>query len=585
MRHVWEKLIAWSNAAPPLRRALDSCRSHLFFTLLFSAAMNLLFLAPALYMLQVYDRVLQSGSLSTLAFLSVALVSALGVMAVLDALRLRLFAAGARRLDRMVAPILLQETLQQAGSHRGAPQAALQSFDVFRNAITGAPALAAVDAPWAPFYVLVCFLIHPWIGVLALCGGLALVVLAWWNEAALRPQLKTQEQNALQSYGLVGADAAGGETARAMGMIGPLTERQLKARFAFTEANGKSAEISSGFTAATKFLRLFLQSASLGVGALLALRQEISPGAIVAASILTSRALAPLEQIVTAWRQTGQAMQSLETFKALLARPLDPLPQTALPSPRGELIVDNISVRSPAGGAILRGVSFKVSPGEIVGVIGPSGAGKTTLLRALVGAIGTDAGAVRVDGAKLSDWPAEPLGRAIGYLAQDVSLFSGTVAENIARFASPSAERDAGLVAAAEAADVHQFILSLPQAYETLLGSGGRGLSAGQSQRVGLARALYGDPKLIVLDEPNAHLDAEGEAALIRAIKAARARGAAVIIAAHRTHVMGAADRLIVMKDGQIEGMGPRDAVLRKLAQLADIRPIQPPATGQEAAS
>jgi ATP-binding cassette subfamily C protein len=582
---MWNKLIAWSNTAPPLRRALDACRSHLAFTLLFSAAINLLFLAPALYMLQVYDRVLQSGSMTTLAFLSVLLVASLAVMAILDAFRLRLFAVGARRLDRLVTPILLQETLRKGHGHRGAPQAALQSFDVFRNAITGAPALAAVDAPWAPLYVIVCFLIHPWIGVLALIGGAALVVMAWWNETALRPQLKAQEQAALHSYSMIGSDAAGGETARAMGMIPSLTERQLKARLAFTDANTKSAEIASGFTAATKFLRMFLQSASLGLGAVLVLRQEISPGAIVAASILTSRALAPLELIVTAWRQTGQAAQALEIFKALISGSLDATVQTELPAPRGELLVENVAVRNASGMAILNGVSFKVDPGEIVGVIGPSGAGKTSLLRVLVGATPVDTGAVRLDGAKLSDWPSEPLGKAIGYLPQEVSLFSGTVADNIARFAPRSPERDAALVAAAEAAGVHRFILSLPQAYETPLGPGGRGLSAGQAQRIGLARALFGEPKLIVLDEPNAHLDAEGEVALISAMKNARERGATVILVAHRTQVMRVVNRLIVMKNGQIEGMGPRDAVLRKLAQLAGVRPIQPQLAGQEAVS
>jgi ATP-binding cassette subfamily C protein len=580
---VWEKLIAWSNSAPPLRQALEACRRHLAFTLLFSAAINLLFLAPALYMLQVYDRVLQSGSLITLAFLTVVLLASLVVMAVLDALRLRLFGAASRRLDRLVSPLILKETLSQGVGHRVPPQAAMQSFDLFRNAITGAPAMAAVDLPWAPVYILVCFLIHPWIGVLALCGGAALVALAWWNETALRGPLRTQEKAAQEAYALVAADAAGGESARAMGMTDRLVTRQLQSREALAAAQAQASEAASGFTAATKFLRMLLQSSSLALAAVLALRQEITPGAIVASSILVSRALAPLEQIVVAWRQTGQALQALETFKALLGRAMPAAVPTALPAPKGELIAERLGVFSAANAPLLANISFRVAPGEVLGVIGASGAGKTTLLRALVGAIPASAGAVRLDGAKLPDWQTETLGAAIGYLAQNVDLFPGTVAQNIARFAPPSLKRDAAVIAAAEAAGVHRFILSLPQAYETMLGPGGRGLSAGQAQRLGLARALYGRPRLLVLDEPNAHLDAEGEAALMAALKHAKDDGAAIVIVVHRSQAMSIIDRLLVLRDGQMEGIGPRDAVLRKLAELAGARPLQPPSASEAA--
>jgi ATP-binding cassette subfamily C protein len=320
---------------------------------------------------------------------------------------------------------------------------------------------------------------------------------------------------------------------------------------------------------------MLLQSFALGLGAFLAVRQEISPGAIVAASILTSRALAPLEQIVTAWRQTGQALQAFQTFGELLNRAsLEQAEPTALPEPRGELTVDGIGVAAPGGAKVLDRVSFKVAPGQVLGVIGASGAGKSTLARAIVGAIPCAVGTVRIDGAKLADWPVETLGSSIGYMAQDVGLFSGTVGENIARFAPRSPERDSAVVAAAQAANVHQFILSLPQAYETPLGPGGRGLSAGQSQRIGLARALFGNPKLIVLDEPNAHLDDDGENALIHAIKAAKARGAAVVVIVHRSRTLNATDGLLVLKDGQVEGIGPRDAVLQKLAQVAGARSI-----------
>ena len=572
------KVKVWLET-PALKRAFDACRAHLGYTLLFSAAINLIYLAPALYMLQVYDRVLQSGSLWTLVFLSVVLVFSLGVMAFLETLRLRLFAASARRLDRLTAPLILDQTMRTGGPVPGAPTAALQAFDVFRNAITGAPALALVDAPWVPIYVIVCFMIHPWVGVLALIGGAALIGLAWWNEARLRPLLKSQEQTSAISYALIGGDAAKAETARAMGMVDRVVARQMHARESYSTAGADAAIVSSGFTAATKFLRMILQSAALGLGAYLALQQQISAGAIVAASILVSRALAPLEQVVTAWRQTGQALQAFQTFRDLLNKaPLTPREPMALPAPKGEVSVENVGVAAPTGGRILSGVSFKVQPGEVLGVVGPSGAGKSTLARVLVGAIPSDVGVVRVDGAKLSDWPAQTLGDAIGYLAQDVGLFSGTVAENIARFAPPSAARDEAVVAAAMAANVHAFILSLPKAYDTMLGPGGRGLSAGQSQRIGLARALYGKPKILVLDEPNAHLDTEGEMALSESLSKAKADGAAVVLISHRPGALKIMDRILVMKDGEIEGIGPRDPILRRMQQASGVRQMTPQA-------
>lgn len=568
----------WADAKA-LRTAFDACKRHLAFLFGFSAGLNLLYLAPAIYMMQVYDRVLQSGSVWTLIFLTVAMIASLAVLAALDGVRAHLMGAASRRLDRIVAPQILTAVMQGRAAIPGAPTQSLQSFDVFRAAVSGPPAMAAADAPWSILFVVVCFMIHPWVGVLVLIGGAALVAVAYFNEMGLRPLLKAQEQTAGGLYGLVGGDAMKAETARALGMAPRLVGRQLDARVAFTEAQASATAVASNFTALTKFLRLVLQSGALGLGAYLAIRQEISPGAVIAASILTARALAPLEQVVGAWRQMGQAIQALATVRTVLidADTESARIYTTLPAPRGEVILEQVCVNAPGGQArILDNISARIAPGEVVGVIGPSGAGKSTLVRALVGAIACDEGAVRLDGAKLTDWPPDTLGEAIGYLAQDVGLFSGTVGDNIARFRPRSPACDAAVVAAAQAANVHRFVLSLPQGYDTMLGPGGRGLSAGQAQRIGLARALFGDPKVIVLDEPNAHLDGDGEAALIEAMKGAKARGAAIVIVAHRAGIMSIADKLLVLRDGRMDGFGPRDQVIQKLASVGGARPMTP---------
>jgi ATP-binding cassette subfamily C protein len=568
---MFAKWSAWRRT-PALRLAFDACRRHLLYGLLFSAAINLIYLAPTLYMLQVYDRVLQSGNDLTLLFLTAVLIFALAVMAVLDGVRTRLFAAGSRRLDRLVTPIMLRELMRQSPTQ--SPAAPLQSFDMFRNAVTGVPLVAAMDAPWILIFIGVCFLIHPWIGVLTIVGAVMLLGLAWWNELRLRPLLHTQESKGATSYALIAGDLSRSNAARAMGMGSRMVARQLQARQAFADANAQAAHVAGGFGAATKFLRLVLQSAALGLGAYLAIRQQISPGSVVAASILATRAFAPLEQIVTAWRQTGQALQAFATIRAILeTAPVQPPVRMALPSARGDMRMEGVTVLGARGEPILEEISLEITPGEVLGVIGPSGAGKSTLVRALCGAAACDAGVVRLDGAKLSDWPDEALERVFGYLPQDVSLFLGTVAENVARFEPPSPERDAEVVRAATAAGLHRFILSLPDGYDTHIGGGGRTLSAGQAQRIGLARALYRDPKVLVLDEPNAHLDMDGETALIAALRVAKERGAAVVLVAHRAQVMTIADRLLLLRSGRIEALGPRDDVLRKLAQAASAGP------------
>lgn len=551
--------------------ALAACRRHMTFVIIFSAALNLLFLAPSLYMLQVYDRVLTSGGLLTLVYLSVVLVGALAVLAFMDGLRMQLLAAMARRFDRLLAPHVLLSAFQAEGRKAAGQVHVLREFDTLRAAMSGQPALAAVDAPWTPLYIGVCYLIHPWIGALALGGGLTLVLIAFVNQRAIRNAMKANDQASGAMYSMQLADSAQGETARALGMQAALVRRQLQAREALSDASTKAAGANSIYSASTRFFRLLLQSMSLGLGAYLALQQEISAGGIIAASILTARAFAPLELIVGAWRQFEQGSQAYRILKEVLKTQESQREHTTLPEPRAAVSVENVSVRSPAGDRLLlSAASFKVGPGEIIGVVGPSGAGKTTLMRVVAGAASPDQGAVRLDGARLADWDPDMLGRHIGYLPQDVGLFAGTVVENISRFEQQlSYDRDAvdeAVIAAAKLAGVHELILAMPRGYDTQIGPNGKGLSAGQAQRVALARALYRDPVFIVLDEPNAHLDAEGEIALINALKSARARGASAVVVAHRAGFMNIADKLLIVQDGRIEAFGPRDEIAQRFA-------------------
>ncbi len=559
-----------------LRDALRACRRHIAFVLIFSAALNVLYLAPSIYMLQVYDRVLSSGGILTLLFLSAALLAALLSLAFLDATRVRLLAAMGKRLDRLVAPHILRASLEREGRQAAGQAQALREFDTLRGALTGPPAIAAVDTPWAPVYIAVCFMIHPFIGALTLGGGVLLVAIAYANQTSLHKTLHANEQATGAMYNLQAADSAQGEVARALGMQEALVQRQLQTRASMSDSLLSAGRAGAAFAASTKFVRLILQSAALGLGAYLAVEQEISSGAIIAASILSSRAFAPLELIVGAWRQFEQGRAAYGVITSVLKTQERQRAFTDLPAPQARVAVEDLVIRAPAGDrALISGASFRVDPGMIVGVIGPSGAGKTTLIRAIAGAVAPDHGAVRLDGAKLNDWAPSKLGQYVGFLPQEVGLFAGTIKQNVARFDTrPDSIVDPKVVAAAKAAGVHDLVLTLPQGYDTLIGPGGRGLSAGQAQRIGLARALYDDPVLLVLDEPNAHLDAEGESALIEALRSARARGASAIVVAHRASFLNIADALLVVRDGRIDAYGPRDQVMARLNGQSAPRPV-----------
>ena len=551
--------------------ALRACHQHFIWAAVFSALLNLLYLAPTLYMLQVYDRVVPARGGLTLLFLTLVLAFAIATLSALDAVRARLFVRASMRLDRLMAGAVLDAAL--ARPREGgevASRQAMRNFDIIRQTLTGGALLSLFDAPWILIYLLVCFLLNPLLGLVALVGGAILLGVNWRNDRATKTRLRRATDAANYAYVSQEQSTAAADVVRALGMRRAMVARHLAERSTAARLQVEANFATGGYMAVSRFVRLFLQSLALGVGAWLAIEGKLSAGAIFAASFLVSRGLAPLESMLGAWKSLGQAHLAWRSLDTLLQHP-GSTAQTTLPPPQGELEVDRLVVSKPGGdGAILQGLSFRLSAGEVVAVIGPSGAGKSTLLRAVAGAGGAYGGAIRFDGAELRDYDPERLAQRIGYLPQETALFSGTVKENIARFSSFLAEDreqvDEQVIAAAKACGTHDMILRLPDGYDTVLGFGGKGLSAGQAQGVALARALFGEPKLLMLDEPNAHLDSDGEARLIQTLTEQKQRGVSVLIAAHRTGVLAVVDRLMVMREGRIDLYGPRDMVLARLS-------------------
>lgn len=552
-----------------LRAALDQCRSHFIGVVVFSALLNLLFIVPMLYMLQVYDRVVPTRGAATLLMLTLVLLFALATLALLDWTRSRLLVRASLRLDGLVAGTLLDATLaRDDGTIDAVARQSMRDFDSLRQALTGPMLLALCDAPWAPVYVLISFIIHPALGLLVLVGGAVLSAITWSNERYTGSRLREANDAAGRAYASQEQVLAGADNVRALGMRGALVRRHVGERWSMLSLQTEASFASGGYIAASKFVRLSLQSLALGLGAWLAISGKISVGAVFAASFLAGRAFQPIEQLLGAWPTLIKARAAKDKLKQLLDRREADVAVTYLPDPAGHLTAEHVSIgKGGAAPRILSNISASFAPGEVVTIVGPSGAGKSTLLRTLAGAQVPDAGLIRIDGARRVDWDADRLGRFIGYLPQEVSLFAGTVKENITRFesGSPASDSDAAAVAAAQAAFAHDMILRLPDGYDTMLGWGGRGLSAGQAQRIGLARALYRAPPMLLLDEPNAHLDADGDARLLETITAAKARGATVIVVAHRMSVLSVSDKILVLRDGSIDAHGARDEIIARL--------------------
>lgn len=543
---------------------------YLKFAAVLSALVNLLYLTPTLYLLQVYDRAVPTGGIITLLWLTLVAGFALATLAVLDALRVRIMAKAGLRLEKRLAEPVLERTLalRDTKSDTGVALQPMREFDVLRHALSGPPALALFDLPWTPIYIIVAFLLHPLLGVLVLFAAGVLLALTVAHERAIRAGVQAALNANATSYVAQERMVVHRELIRALGMQRSLVARQIEQR-RLALALGVEKQLAGGrYVALTRFLRLFLQSLALGVGAWLAIENQISHGSIIAASVLLNRALNPIEQLVATWQSIIAARQSIDVLGTLFTDTDGAARERfALPPPLGSIAVRQVTVRRPGGGPpLLNNISFEITAGDFIGIIGPSGAGKSTLARLLAGAIAADTGTVRIDGADRGDWDPHKLAHHIGYLPQDAALLPGTIAENIARFDdSDPDQRSARVIRAAEGALVHEMILQLPGGYDLQLDWNNQGVSAGQRQRIALARALYGDPVILVLDEPNSALDGRGEMALLSAIEAARGRGTTVIMVAHRASLFQTATRLIVMNSGRIELDGTREAVMNTL--------------------
>ena len=551
-----------------LLRVQRKSRGLLVSAVLFSVFVNLLMLTGPLYMLQVYDRVLGSRSEATLVALSVLVVFLFLVMGLLDHARARLLARiGARlqaRLDRRV----FEAAMARAGLAPGDPLAASAQRDLeAMQRFWASPVSAALmDLPWTPVFLAAIFIFHPMLGWLAVAGGAVLVVLAIVSQNVGKGPVLRANSATIAAEQMADRLKTGAELLRALGMTDSAFRRWSAARAEALATALHSADLSGAFNSTTRTLRLFLQSAILGLGAWLVLQNELTAGAMIAGSIVMGRALAPIEQAIGQWPVLTRAREGKAHLLQLLSlQPAEPA-RTALPRPKAALEVEALSVLPPGQPApILRNVTFRLEPGQALGIIGPSGAGKSTLGRALVGALRPSNGRIRLDGAELTQYGPDVLGGHIGYLPQTVTLFDATVAENIARLApQPDAAK---VVAAASAAAAHETILKLPKGYDTRLPASGGQLSGGQIQRIGLARALYGDPVLLVLDEPNSNLDNEGSLALNAAIRRMKAQGHAVVVIAHRPAAIQECDMLLMLEEGQLRAFGPRDEVLRGLVK------------------
>ena len=559
--------LAGVELPPPLAEAVRECRRHFLAAAIFSFLLNLLYLAPPLYMLQVYDRVVATGGKMTLLFVTLALAVALVTLSALDAIRSRLLVRASIRLEAAVAPRVLRRMLSVGGA---ANVQAMRDLDTVRQTVASPVAAALFDAPFAPIFIIVAFLLHFWIGMLAIASVGVLIVLAWRNQRATQRSVEAASQLLAQSHASQQAASVQAQTVRALGMTKAMVARQMSLRSTGLGKLVHSQFLGSRYAAVSRFFRMFVQSAALGLGALLAIAGYISSGAIIAASILLGRALQPVEALIGGFSSLSGARAALARLAEVMAVPDDGDRQrTSLPKPEGRLKVEGIGLRRPDGIPILNGISLVAQPGDIVGIIGPSGSGKSTLAKVIAGGIAPEVGTVRIDGAQRADWDQDELGRHIGYLPQEPSLFEGTIKDNISRFARWGGngvdDIDEATIRAARLAGVHDLVLQLPQGYDSRLGPLGAGLSAGQAQRIALARAFFGDPAILILDEPNAFLDAEGETALIEAIKGARERGATTLVIAHRRAILESASHMLVLEAGRPTMFGPAKEVVARL--------------------
>lgn len=545
--------------------ALAIYRRIISVTLIFSAAINILLFVGPLYMLQVYDRVLQSRNETTLVLLTIIAVVMLVMHALLEFLRSRVLVRTGYQLDEALSGPLFHRVVKLSlANPTVGSQAALSDVGRLRDFLTGNGLTALCDVPWVPLFLFVCFMFHPLIGTVALVGATLVFGLALLTELATKKSLDSAQNANQAAQQFASTTLQNAEVIRALGMEQPLRNRWLSKHGLMMSLQATASDRAGAIASISKFVRAALQIAILGVGAYLALEGEITAGLMIAASIMMGRALSPVDQLVANWKGFVGARQAYGRLKSVFAQVPADSDRTDLPRPVGQIDVDQLATFIPGTRTpVLQGVTFSIKPGEAVAIFGPSGAGKSSLVRTLVGVWPPAHGTVRFDGSEIGHWNAEKLGQHIGYLPQDVELFSGTIAENIGRFQNGDSAK---VLAAANRAGVHEMIQQLPQGYETQIGVGGRQLSGGQRQRVGLARALFNFPAIVVLDEPNANLDSAGEAALMHVLANLKKEGTTVIFVSHKMNLVNLSDTTLILKDGRLQRIVPTREIIRPAA-------------------
>ena len=554
-----------------LEQTLRACKQYFIFAGIFSAAVNTLMLTPIIYMLTIYDRVVASGSLSTLAMLTLLMVGLLLAVGGFEWVRSMILISASNRLESMLRKRVSDATFKRALLSGGMNTSAQPVTDLtaLRQFLTGNGLFAFFDAPWFPVYIGVMFMFHPWFGVAGILSGIMMVIFAYTTETSTKALLNEANTGANTVANQFQGSLRNAEVVAAMGMSEDIRRRQDQLYSEVLDRQTEASKKAGLLTGISKSFRMIVQSLLLGLGAYLALNQQISPGMMIAGSLLLGRALAPIDMLVSTWKGFTLARSQYARLNELLENiPAEP-DTMSLPAPDGQLSVEQVSVVPPGSKSIVvRGVSFSLEAGESLGIVGPSASGKSTLARALLGIWRTYGGEVRLDGANIAKWDRKELGPYIGYLPQDIELFDGSIADNISRFRDAGAE---DIVEAAKLAGVHDMILRLPEGYDTIIGGAGGMLSGGQRQRIGLARAVFAKPKFMVLDEPNSNLDDRGEKELVEALRRIKAKGCTIVVITHRTMVLQCVDKILVMKEGAAVSFGPKDQVLASLMAPAAV--------------
>lgn len=544
-----------------------------------SGVVNILALTGSFYMMQVYDRALTSHSLPTLIALSLLTLGLYSTQGALDVLRSQILVRVGAQLDQTIAPLAHKVTMDMPRFGFSSAEAAERGRDVdtLRGFISGQGPIALFDLPWMPVFLIFVYCLHPWLGLMTLGGALVLAALTILTEFLMQKRTASLHRVAVTRASIVDSHTRNSEVIRALGMTGRATDRFERSNREHLDLHTKNNGVTGTFSGLAKVMRMILQSAVLGLGAYLVIRGELSAGSIIAASVASGRALAPVDMVIAQWKAGVAARKSYARLTETLTALGQAAPPVTLPSPTESLKVEKITVTAPTTGTVvLSDVSFELKRGQAVGIIGPSGGGKSSLARALTGVWPTLRGAIRLDEADLEQWAPDVLGGSLGYLPQEVSLLDGTISLNISRLSPDGNEQ--GILAAAKAANVHDMIVRMPNGYETELGANGMALSAGQRQRIGLARALFGNPFLVVLDEPNSNLDTEGETALTQAISGIRARGGIAVVIAHRPSALAACDLVGVIQNGRMTAFGPKDEILAQQTKPQVVPKVSRPA-------